>query len=223
VAETMIKAGILIEWIRLYMIGIIADSHGHVDNLNHAIMQLQKKACQFIIHLGDICDSAILETVDQCIHLIIKNKLIAIKGNNDHIIWTNHNMHPESVGISKQAMRYIEDLPLIFHYNRALFVHSLPNIHSLGLSAMIRTMGKVEAAHFFAQYPKHVLFRGHSHTPEIMYLKNNHIETNFIQTQNPFQMNQHVSYIITCGALTRGHYMTWHTNYNTITSFSIFN
>lgn len=59
-------------------IGIISDSHDHVDNLNRVLEELRKKKIETLLHAGDICAPFVLPELDALgvpIHLVF--------GNND--------------------------------------------------------------------------------------------------------------------------------------------
>ncbi|MCP4115078.1 MAG: hypothetical protein GY737_06640 [Desulfobacteraceae bacterium] len=78
-------------------IGIMADSHGKPEVIQGAISFLKEKECSLLYHLGDICDSGSPGTADVCVELLKKHDVIAIKGNNDHIVVVNHRTQPGEV------------------------------------------------------------------------------------------------------------------------------
>lgn len=59
-------------------VGILSDTHGHIDDRIVAVIN----DCDFAIHAGDICGAHILESLTPRIDVI------AVAGNNDHpAIW----------------------------------------------------------------------------------------------------------------------------------------
>jgi len=186
-------------------IGIISDSHGDINILKSAVINLKKK-CSSIFHLGDICQSYKYDNIDECINILIKNNVNAIKGNNDHSIIVNINDNHKN-RVNKNSISYIKSLPLVIYDNNYIFTHSLPFDKYLGLSCMIRTMDNQMAKLFFENYPDKILFRGHSHKPEIMVNENGTIIKKLISNGNVINLNTFQSCIITCGALSEGFYL----------------
>ncbi|RPH50917.1 MAG: hypothetical protein EHM85_08655 [Desulfobacteraceae bacterium] len=185
-------------------IGIMADSHGKPDTIAAAVDLFKSEKCPYIYHLGDICDSGCPETAGQCVSIIKANKVEAVKGNNDHAISVNR---PES--ISDEIILYLNNLPLVISYRKALFAHSLPFAEMLGLSCMIRGMGEDEAALFFKEYPGKILFRGHSHSPEIISRESGKMVVRSILPGENTELAGRIPCVITCGSLASGYCMIW--------------
>ncbi|MFO7559265.1 MAG: metallophosphoesterase family protein, partial [Desulfobacterales bacterium] len=95
--------------------GIIADSHGRVESISDGIAFLSEMGCRPVFHLGDICDSSHPETADECVKILEKNGVSAIKGNNDHLILSSC---PERSGnvISDHTATYLRNLPHVIEY-----------------------------------------------------------------------------------------------------------
>ena len=132
--------------------GIIADSHGLVSNLADAIAFLQRRGCHRIIHLGDICDSIRPETADACVRLIRKNRILAVKGNNDHAVAVNQTGRSD-VPVLPSTVDYLNRLPLMRRSDTLLFAHSRPFVRELGLSSMIGSMSDRNVHRFFPHLP----------------------------------------------------------------------
>jgi predicted phosphodiesterase len=201
------------------LIGIMADSHGQPETIEAALAMLKNRGCRSIYHLGDICDSAHPETAGDCLRPLQANGVIAIKGNNDHAIVANHK-GSDNTSVSPDILRYLHRLPLIKQYRNAFFVHSLPFVRELGLSSMIGTMGQNESQRFFREQPAHIVFRGHSHSPEITWPVNQRIEARTPAVGEKFNLSQKIPCIVTCGALTRGLCMAWNAEENVVDCLS---
>jgi predicted phosphodiesterase len=201
------------------LIGIMADSHGQSETIEDALALLKDRGCQPIYHLGDICDSTHPETAGACLQPLQMHRVITIKGNNDHAIVANH-IGRKKTPVSPEILQYLQRLPLMKYYRNALFVHSLPFVRELGLSSMIGAMGQNESRRFFREFPEHIVFRGHSHSPEISWLLNQQIEARSLAVGEIFHLSQKIPCIVTCGALTRGLCMLWHTEENVVECLS---
>ena len=184
-------------------IGIMADSHGNYKSIASALKIFNNKDCYSIYHLGDICDSSIPETVDKCLNILKKQNIYAVKGNNDHIIAINHANRNDTC-ISQTSLDFLLNLPQSIEHKKEIFTHSLPFEKELGASSMSRGMGENEINHIFIRYSNHIIFRGHSHTPEII-CKNS--KSFFLKTVVPdttINLSDIQPCIITCGATING-------------------
>lgn len=189
-------------------IGIMADSHGRSETIAAAVRFLKRRGCRRIYHLGDISDSITPETVDRCVALIRGNGIYAIKGNNDHAVVVNQKDRKKPL-ISPETLGYLKALPLMRYEQGACLTHSLPFADERGLSSMIGAMDEVEAHQYFRRMPQGVLFRGHSHSPEAIFLNQDEIHFHPLQKGAGFNLKQHIPCIVTCGALTRGLCVVW--------------
>ena len=190
------------------IIGIMADSHGIADNIARALSFFKNQDCDLIYHLGDICDSAHPETADQCVNLLREDNIFGIKGNNDHLVVVNHQgrqqIHPASATIE-----FLKNLPLVMEKGDIIITHSLPFVKERGLSSMVGVLGHSEAALFFRSHPHKVLFRGHSHHPEILLQENQNLRVSKIRPGEIIHIKDLKPGIITCGALDQGFMMIW--------------
>jgi len=190
------------------LIGIMADSHGQSETIQAALAVLTSYNCRPIYHLGDVCDSTHPETVDACVTPLQEHRVMTIKGNNDHAIVANY-LDRKKPPVSPESLDYLKTLPLVQVYRNALFVHSLPFVRRLGLSTMIGAMGNNEAHRFCKEFPKHVLFRGHSHSSEIICCRGQQTETRPLAPRESFNLTGNIPCVVTCGSLTRGLCMIW--------------
>jgi predicted phosphodiesterase len=189
-------------------IGIMADSHGQAESIANALTLFKDHGCEAIYHLGDICDSAHPETADHCVSLLRQNNVIGIKGNNDHQVVINHDGR-QNTPLASTTIEYLKQLPLTRERGDTLMAHSLPFVKERGLSCMIGVLGQNEAVLFLRTYPHKILFRGHSHCPEILRRQKHAVETGKILAGETIQLADIQPCIITCGALDQGFMMIW--------------
>lgn len=189
-------------------IGIMADSHGHPDTITDALAFLAERKCRPILHLGDLCDSAHPETAPACVEPIREYGVTAVKGNNDHAIVANYTDHRQNP-VSTETIDFLKSLPLVARFQKAIFTHSLPFHKTLGLSCMIRDLGSREIKKIFAQFSDKIVFRGHSHTPEIIWQQGGHIRTLGLKSGCRVDLAGRMPAVVTCGALTDGFCMIW--------------
>ena len=202
-----------------FEVGIMADSHGQAGTIDAAIAFLKERDCRPIYHLGDICDSFNRETVEYCVRLLRENDIKAIKGNNDHAVVVNE-ADRKHTAISSATYRYLRHLPSLSEYRGAIFTHSLPFVKKLGLSAMIGQMGTDEATRFFESSPRGILFRGHGHSPEIMWRNGKKILSSGLSPEETIDLADRLPCVVTCGALTDGLCMTWNPETQQLTALS---
>jgi predicted phosphodiesterase len=199
--------------------GIIADSHGKFEKLAKAIKFLRDNDCKKIFHLGDICDSFQPGTCNQCIEALKKENVIAVKGNNDHVLEINQMDYNESL-VSRSSISYLQALPPVFEYKNAIFAHSLPFFKELGISCITKVMGKAEINKFFSEPHNKILFRGHNHDPEIIWIEEKIIKSEKLLTGQKISLDNRLPCIVTCGALTRGLCLIWNIRENELKSLS---
>lgn len=197
------------------LIGIMADSHGKPGVIEKALDLLKGMGCSTIFHLGDICDSMTPETADACVELLEESNVLAVKGNNDHAVVVNHKGMNLGV-VSESTLDYLEGLPMARKCRDADLAHSMPFVREMGLSAMIGSMGELQASYYFGRKPKALLFRGHSHDPAIAEAPDGKYEESLLKPGKPVSLADRKPCIITCGALTRGYATIWDFSSNKI-------
>ena len=189
-------------------IGIMADSHGDPEAIEKGALVLKQQGCTSLYHLGDICDTNRYDTADECVSAVRNLDILAIKGNNDHTLTVDARSRP-NIPVHRRTLVFLEDLPLIRRVEGAELVHSRPWIQRLGLSAMIGTIGQREASEYFRENPQGLLFRGHSHKPELILLRGGDIRFASLQNNQVVDLNQCRPCIVTCGALYHGFGIIW--------------
>jgi putative phosphoesterase len=81
-------------------IGLLSDTHGLLRPQALAFL----RGCDHIVHAGDICDAAILET------LAALAPLTAVRGNNDHGPWVERLPETATVDIAGVRLHVLHDL-----------------------------------------------------------------------------------------------------------------
>lgn len=197
------------------MIGIMADSHGQVETIVKALAVLADMNCRPIYHIGDVCDSTRPETAAACLAPLRDFGVKIIKGNNDHAIVANHSDRARSP-VSMEVLQYLKNRPLVLESNRAILAHSLPFVKELGLSSMIGNLGTLDIMRIFKEFPDRIIFRGHSHAPEIAWLQKRQITRRPLVAGEKCRLSDKVPCVVTCGALTRGYFMVWDAEENVL-------
>ena len=201
-------------------LGIIADSHGNSEMIARAIGFLSKHPCDRIIHLGDICDSFRPQTCEACVQLLKKHGVAAVKGNNDHVLEINQTGNSNSL-VSEDSLSFLRNLPPVIAADDSIFAHSLPFYKELGISCITKVMGKNEVQKFISRNNRHILFRGHSHSPTIKFKEANDIRSLDLPPGKRIHLAGRIPCIVTCGALTRGLVMVWDAGSQMLSSLSI--
>ena len=204
----------------LKLIGIISDSHGRHQSIIEAAEVLENLHCDHIVHLGDICDTLYPETCDLCVEAMQVYDIQAVKGNNDHMLQLNQTGNQESL-ISAKSMAYLDDLAPVIEMEQAVFAHSLPFYEDMGIACITRNLGKAEITRFFSMPGRKILFRGHGHSPELIWEKDGLFYREDFSTTRKIDLNPHLPCIVTCGALTRGLCMTWEIEKQELTCISL--
>ena len=202
------------------LIGIMADSHGQADTIRDALAVFADAGCRSVYHLGDVCDSTHPETANVCVRLLQERRVKTIKGNNDQAIVANHIGRTKSP-VSPEVLQVLKKLELVKYYQNAMFIHSLPFVRELGLSSMIGTMGPQEIRRFGNEFPGYILFRGHSHNPEIAWLQGRQVRVQSLSAGVQLDLSARIPCVVTCGALTRGLCLIWDPEENYIESLLI--
>jgi predicted phosphodiesterase len=178
-------------------IGILADSHGHVNRLRKGIQTLKRRGAELLLHLGDVTDTLRLETVDECIDMLILDDVTGVMGNHEYSLATHHfKRYPSK--FSESAKDYIKSLPYRLEIANMCFTHFSPfgGVHGLYAPTDAESY---EATLLNSTWP--VLVNGHSHDPRIYHQLDDKIESVRFEIDKPFRLGQTARYILTCGAL----------------------
>ncbi len=197
-------------------VGIMADSHGDAAAIRAAIGLFRSLGCRRLYHLGDICDSAYPGSADACLDQLRAEAVIAIRGNNDHSIVANCRRRPDPP-LSSQNLQFLQSLPLKREFHGAAFVHSLPFTETLGPASMIGTLAAGEIEAIFGAAGWEILFRGHSHEPQIVWMASGGVQAQPLQPGERAVLGGRLPCVVTCGALSGGLAMLWNPSGRVVT------
>jgi predicted phosphodiesterase len=187
----------------------MADSHGRPDTITAASEYLKLRGCTALVHLGDICDSLCPETARACVDIIQSQEIIALKGNNDHSLAGSLATRKGPAALSAVA-EFLRSLPIVYRHANAIFTHSRPFFEELGPVSLIGTMDIDAVQQFFDKAPAAILFRGHAHTPGIVWLASQDVVAQPMAAHVSIDLASRIPCVVTCGALTHGYCMTWY-------------
>ncbi len=145
-------------------IGLLADSHDHLEALSKAINILKIKGAVSIIHLGDICDSLRPDLLEDSLNLLKKNKIFAVKGNNDFVLENLLLNRPyDKYNNTDRLISFLQKLPMTITWEGICFAHSLPFDYTGAFYEPI-DIGTIQKAQEVFDVTSHrILFCGHSH------------------------------------------------------------
>jgi predicted phosphodiesterase len=179
------------------LLGIVADSHGLPDKLREGIDLLRNRGVGQILHLGDVADALRPETVNECISLLIENRIRGVMGNHEYSLVMHHfKRYPEK--FSTEAMGYVYSLPWLIEVEGICFTHFSPVGGVHGIFAPTDDLSYEHAIND-SQWP--IIVNGHSHDPRIYRQLNGAIENVKFEFHVPYQLDPASRYILTCGAL----------------------
>jgi predicted phosphodiesterase len=185
-------------------IGIMADSHGDAGAVDDAAACFRGHGCGSIFHLGDLCDSLRPETAGECLAKLALHRIMAIRGNNEQALLLNRP--PE---IDAEAMLAMRAMPLTRQVGKALLAHSLPFAAEMGPRCMLEDMLPDHIRCFARRHPGMLLFRGHSHHPEIVRIRDRDLLREEMLPGRLYRLDANESTVITCGALEERLCLIW--------------
>ena len=197
-------------------IGIMADSHGDAASIRAAAEWLAARGCGRLFHLGDICDSAHPETAAACLRQVAAHRIAPIRGNNEHTLLLDR-----SASVAPETLAVIETMPLTRRWGSVLLAHSLPYAKSMGARCMIEALTADHIRRFFHHYPGQVLFRGHSHQPEIVYRRSGTWSRDAMRPGRTYRIGSEKAAVITCGALIEGRVLIWDQRLTSVTAVDL--
>ena len=203
------------------VIGFMADSHGRPETIAAALARFHGLGCREIYHLGDICDSARPERAAECVDLLVKARVTAVRGNNDHALVAGLR-DDGPCRVPDSVRRFLTDLPLRRMIPGAVLAHGLPFDREMGLSCMMASMDEAALARVTEAFPGRILFRGHSHAPEAAGWQGGRYVRRPLAAGGTIDLKRHGVAALTCGALTRGLCMIWAPDEGRAACLSIF-
>ncbi len=145
-------------------IGLLADSHDHLEALNKAIHILKERDALSLIHLGDICDSLRPDLLEASIRLLQQHKVSAVKGNNDFVLENLLLNQPfDETSDADRLLFFLKNLPMTITWHGLCFAHSLPFDYLRAFYEPIDIGTIQKAQELFKVTPHRILFCGHSH------------------------------------------------------------
>lgn len=179
------------------LVGILADSHGLIKKLRQGIDTLRSRNVEKIIHLGDVTDTLRLETVDECVRVLVQNDIEGVIGNHEYSL-VKHHFNRYRDKFSKSTIEYVCSLPRLLEISGVCFTHFSPNDDAYGLYAQTDD-ASYEMTLRKSAWP--VVINGHSHDPCIFRKLEGIVEGVKFDLDVPFKLDPAAKYILTCGAV----------------------
>jgi len=179
------------------LVGLLADSHGSVARLSGGIRALRERGAETLVHLGDVADTLRLETVDECIELLLRNNITGVMGNHEYSLVMHHfKRYPDK--FLEATKEYVRSLPRRLVLFDVCFTHFS---HGDGVYGLFAPTGdkNYEAILRNSEWP--VLVNGHSHEPRIYRRLDGVVKNLTFDVGKPFHLEDGASYVLTCGAL----------------------
>ncbi len=182
----------------LHPIGIMADSHGKNELLLNAITALKALGARRLFHLGDVCDSLSPHLITEAMNILSKHHVRCVRGNNESDI-LHHNRDAHLSDAQKAALSLLQNLPYTVDLGSFRFTHSAPFAYPAAtkrpISEFLPLLTRDDQPDFS------ILFRGHSHRPSILELRQGAIEKIPVQPGVDIPLDRSRRYIITVGAV----------------------
>ena len=179
------------------LLGIIADSHGLPDKLRQGIGFLMSRGARQILHLGDIADTLRLETVDECVSILIEHGISGVMGNHEYSLNAHHfKRYPER--FSQESIAYVHSLPWRVEIEGVCFTHFSP---AGGVYGLFAPTDDLSYEHTVRKSEWPVIINGHSHDPRIYRHLDGLFESVPFKPHAPYRLDRNSRYILTCGAL----------------------
>lgn len=184
-------------------IGLMADSHGNLAATREAVRILEKRDAELLIHLGDIGDSVHYQNLQEILDLLAVHHVLSVKGNNDYLIALaladNAGQHqPGSPGI------FLKQLPMKRVIGDLCFAHSHPYDHYQAFYDPVNDGTTKKAEMLFRKMPQRILFCGHSHSPVLFRMKDDHVVREHPRPGEKIHLDKQERYIMVIGALDHG-------------------
>jgi len=180
--------------------GIIIDVHGHFENLQWILTQLDALNCDRVICLGDLVGGDDDEN-DRCIALLKELVIPTVIGGHDEAC-----LKSNCPAIEGESKSFLEGVPLFIEEGPLYFIHDNPLENAKDEKGMwykggyIRTSDEADVVFddcdLFANGTD-IVFVGHTHLPKV-FVKGAELEIEFNQ---PISLDDGGQYIINPGAV----------------------
>lgn len=186
-------------------IGIIADSHGSLAAAEGAIRLLRTRGAEVLVHLGDFCDSLRQDTAQAAIEMLIRNSVLAVKGNNDFLVETGLAGRRRPLDAEEEGLlAFLRDTPMVRNRGGIRFAHSLPFDHLRAFYEPIDGGDTRRAEALFAEADFRILFCGHSHRPVLFRQARGRVTREEVPAARPLALEEHVRHIFIAGSAAEG-------------------
>jgi hypothetical protein len=144
-------------------IGILADIHGHVQNLRTAVNRLSNERVDLLVVLGDIiCDRS---NATETVALLKECKAVGVWGNHELGLCVDPDDEIREL-YTQPVMEFFNTLNSHFQRGSLLFSHTLPdqdasNPLSYYLGPRPQEEGALDGA--FSRFPHRLIMVGHFH------------------------------------------------------------
>lgn len=136
------------ELLRGARLALISDIHGNYEALQRVLEDIESRACDRIVCLGDLVDGG--PENSRVLAAIQSRGIPAVRGNHDF---------GEALGLSREECCYLQGLPDGLTQQGMHFTHISPRRRKQGLS------NPIEAWNVFDEFPHQITFVGHLHVP----------------------------------------------------------
>ncbi len=183
--------------------GIFSDIHGNLEALTAVLEAYQSERIDTYFCLGDVVGYG--ANPNECIQCVDQIVSKCIAGNHDWavlekidityfnlvakqaIVWTKRH-------ISEAGLRFLKNLTLSFKNNDLILVHG--TLHNP--EEFIYLFDGMQAAQTFTLMDRQVCFLGHTHVPQIIIQKDQHI---FYSPTTDVRLEDDQKYIINVGSV----------------------
>ncbi len=183
---------------------IISDIHGNLEALESVLAEIEKRAVDSILCLGDVIGYG--PNPNECVKVIKERAEVTLAGNHDHAPlgkldlsyfnpWARSAIEWTRERLTHCSVDFLLSLPL------KQDVHGITIVHSTPLQPeewnYIITVG--DAQKNFPQFDSQLCFIGHSHVPIVIVLDAE--EDCRVVQDNPLQIQDGLRYIINVGSV----------------------
>ena len=179
-------------------IGLVADSHSHTALLLDAIRRLKEMGAKQIIHLGDVCDSLMPEALPFAVDILQSHDVQTVMGNNEYSIITDYTQEHQN-GVTPELIGHLKKLPYVISMVNLCFTHSAPFRWPAATRRPITDY--LHRLLLDEKPPFKILFRGHSHSPSVIEIKNGKANEFHVISGQRVSLKPELSYIVTVGAV----------------------
>lgn len=151
-------------------IALISDIHSNLEAFQAVLNEIKKFRIKKIFCLGDIVGYG--ANPNECIDLIIRNRISSVKGNHDHeailpetVEWFNEEAR-QAILWTKEQLKdknkdFLKNLPTSMDFENMFLVHGSPrdNVYEY----IVQDMDDYDYAELFSIAGKEVIACGHSH------------------------------------------------------------